>query len=189
MMPRLPREWRETAGKIRHHRRVQEHSVDWLATATGLTRQQVIHIEAGLVGATSEQLAAIAAALGVDVAALLEREPRLPAIWWEIGSRVRHCRRSQGKSVDWLAKAVGVSRVQIVRIEAGLVGTTIERIYMMADALGVSADDLQPPRTVAVGDPVREMLIGRGLLDAEIKQVTDYIDLIKRERGHRGHDE
>ena len=112
----------------------------------------------------------------------MTREKEPPAIWREIGSRVRHFRRSLGKSVDWLAEAVDLQRVQIVRIEAGLVGTTLERLSRIADALGVQMNDLIPPPDAAEKSDLEVAFRGRGLSAQEIKRVLEFIELIEKAR-------
>lgn len=110
----------------------------------------------------------------------MTRPKENPAIWGEIGGRIRHFRRSQGKTVDWLAEAVGVNRVQIVRIEAGQVGTTIERLARVAEALGVSVADLIPPPRTTDGDLLESTLRDRGLSAEEVARVAEYIELVER---------
>lgn len=112
----------------------------------------------------------------------MTRDKEPPAIWREIGSRVRHFRRSQGKSVDWLAEAVGLQRVQIVRIEAGLVGTTLERLDRIANVLGVKMSDLMPPPDVAEKSDLEVGFRGRGLSEQEIKRILEFIELIEKAR-------
>lgn len=109
-------------------------------------------------------------------------EEERPAIWREVGTRVRGFRRGQRRSVDWLAEAVGLQRVQVVRIEAGLTGTTLERLARIAEVLGVTIDDLLPPRSVSIGDPITESLRGRGLSEQEIEKVLEYVEIIERAR-------
>ena len=112
----------------------------------------------------------------------MTRDKEPPAIWREIGSRIRHFRRSQGKPVDWLAEAVGLQRVQIVRIEAGLVGTTLERLDRIANALGVKMSDLMPPPDVAEKSDLEVGFRGRGLSEQEIKRVLEFIELVEKAR-------
>lgn len=89
------------------------------------------------------------------------RENMPPMIWREVGRRVRNFRRAQGRSVDWLAAAAGVHRVQIIRIEAGPVGTTLERLARIAEALQVSIGDLVSSPAVADGATIESVLAAR----------------------------
>lgn len=102
-----------------------------------------------------------------------------PGIWREVGGRIRHFRRSQGMSVATLADRVGVNPPQIVRIEAGLVGTTLERLHLIANALNVSEADLLPPRRSAESGDIEIAFRGRGLSDEEIARVMEYVKLIE----------
>ena len=105
-----------------------------------------------------------------------------PEIWKEIGGRIRSFRRSQNMSVDKLAAKVNVSRQQIVRLEAGLVGTTIERLRLLAEALGVSEADLLAPRLEPDGDALQIAFRGRGLSPEEVQKVLEYISLLESAR-------
>jgi len=109
--------------------------------------------------------------------------------WRAIGARVRQMRRRRGLSVDRLAEHVGVVRQQIVRLEAGTGGTTLPRLKHIADVLEVSLGDLlQDVDTTASApaptgrDDLVVALYHRGLSDAEIEKVLDYIDLLERAR-------
>lgn len=102
-----------------------------------------------------------------------------PVIWRQVGGRIRHFRRSLGMSVATLAEKVDVTPPQIVRIEAGLVGTTLERLHLIADALNVSEVDLLPPRRSSDGGDVEIAFRGHGLSDEEIARVMEYVRLIK----------
>ena len=102
-----------------------------------------------------------------------------PGIWRDVGGRIRHFRRSQGMPVATLADKVGVNPPQIVRIEAGLVGTTLERLHLIASALGVSEADLLPPRTTSDADDIQIAFRNRGLSDEEIARVMEYVRLVE----------
>jgi len=115
----------------------------------------------------------------------LERHP----FWRVIGARIRQIRRRRGLSVDRLAERVGVVRQQIVRLEAGTGGTTLPRLKHIADVLEVSLGDLlqDVDTTASASTPTGRdhwvvALHYRGLSDAEIDKVLDYIDLLERAR-------
>ena len=112
----------------------------------------------------------------------MTRSKESPEIWKEIGGRIRSFRRAQNMSVDKLAAKVDVSRQQIVRLEAGLVGTTIERLRLLAEALGVSEADLLAPRREPDGDTLQIAFRGRGLSPEEVEKVLEYIALLESAR-------
>jgi transcriptional regulator with XRE-family HTH domain len=112
----------------------------------------------------------------------MTRPKENPAIWREVGGRIRSYRRSQGMSVDALAEKVGVNRQQIIRIEAGLVGTTLERLRLIAQALRVSEPDLLAPDWTPKSDEMEVAFRGRGLSDDEIARVLEFIKLIEGAR-------
>lgn len=99
--------------------------------------------------------------------------------WREIGLRIRHFRRSKGMTVDELAAAVGVVRVQIVRLEAGSTGTKVIRLEDIAEALGVAITDLLGPRKRAEEDDLQVALRGRGVSDDAILKVVEYVKLLE----------
>ncbi len=110
--------------------------------------------------------------------------------WKVIGARVRRVRRSQGLSVDRLAQQVGIVRQQIVRLEAGIGGTTLPRLKQIADVLNVSLtdllQDLDKTAQENAEDAERERLNWsfrtRGLSEEEIAKVIDYIRLLEKAR-------
>ena len=60
-----------------------------------------------------------------------------------IAANIARLRAANEWSQDELASVVGVSRVQINRIERGKSTPSTELLYSLADALGVSADSLR----------------------------------------------
>ncbi len=114
-------------------------------------------------------------------------DERKHLIWKRIGQRVRTLRRSQKMSVDALAVAVDVARNQIVRLEAGLGGTTVPRLVAIASALGVHIEDL----VGGVADEAtseRQSIIGfrgHGLTPDEAEKVLDYIEFLEHKREKR----
>ncbi len=91
-------------------------------------------------------------------------------------------------SVDKLAAQVGVVRQQIVRLEAGLVGTTLPRLMAIAEALGVTLEDLIRPvgSNSSTGErPVEMAFRGKGLSAEEMEQVLDYIAFLEHRRDHK----
>lgn len=60
-----------------------------------------------------------------------------------IASNVTRIREDRGWSQDQLAKAIGVSRVQINRVEMARALPGSDLLYSLADVLGVSTDTLR----------------------------------------------
>jgi len=91
-------------------------------------------------------------------------------------------------SVDKLATQVGVVRQQVVRLEAGLGGTTVPRLVAIAEALGVTLEDLIRPigSHGPTGDhPVEMAFRGKGLSAEEMEKVLDYIAFLEHQREHK----
>ena len=66
---------------------------------------------------------------------------------WEIrrravGARIREVRLAAGLSQESLALESGVSRDQLIQMEHGRRGLLVERLYDLADVLGVPVSDL-----------------------------------------------
>lgn len=67
-----------------------------------------------------------------------------------LGKRIRALRRAKDLTQTYLADCLDVSRPTIAHIEAGTVKVDSERLRKIADALGVSLDELCPsPRAHA----------------------------------------
>ncbi len=110
-----------------------------------------------------------------------DREQR---VWKRIGQTIRTIRRGRQMSVDKLAETVGVVRQQIVRLEAGLGGTTVPRLMAIADALDVTVEDLIRGSTTKPGSegPMEMAFRGRGLTPEEMQKVLEYIEFLEHRR-------
>ncbi len=60
----------------------------------------------------------------------------------KLGQRIGNLRSRKGLSQEELSEAITVSREHINRIESGKRGVTLDSLIDIANALGVSADDL-----------------------------------------------
>ena len=111
-------------------------------------------------------------------------DDREQAIWKRIGQAIRARRRSLHMSVDKLAAEVGVVRQQIVKLEAGLGGTTFPRLVAIASALGMSIEDLVSvvPRDEVRDGPRIIGFRGHGLTPEEADKVLDYIEFLEHQR-------
>lgn len=67
---------------------------------------------------------------------------RNTAVMEAFGKKVLAIRTEKGMTQESLAFEAGISQVQIARIEAGSINTTISSAYAIAKALGVKASEL-----------------------------------------------
>lgn len=58
-------------------------------------------------------------------------------IWRSIGGRIRRLRKARGLTIEQLAAGAHVVPQQVVRVEAGTSGTTMSRLFDVAEALNV----------------------------------------------------
>lgn len=109
-------------------------------------------------------------------------------VWLWLGMRIRNLRRSQRISVGELAREAGLSRQQVVRLESGLTGTTLPRLFRIAKALHVKLSNLLSDEWLEDSiDPHRDMLRAfrtRGLTQKEIDKIVEYINLLELGREH-----
>ncbi|MGC8487512.1 MAG: helix-turn-helix domain-containing protein [Clostridia bacterium] len=106
----------------------------------------------------------------------------------QVGHRIRHFRKRLGLTVDQLAERVGVSRQQIVRIEAGLSGVTLARLQRISEALGVILADLMPPPGEPPEDYLQIAFRGSGLTKEETDRVLEYARMLRLLRSHEEKD-
>lgn len=68
-----------------------------------------------------------------------------------VGARIRALRLERGLSQESLALESGVARNQLIQMEHGRRGVLIERVYDIAEALGVSVSEIvvDDPTTTA----------------------------------------
>lgn len=59
-----------------------------------------------------------------------------------MGARIRALRLERGLSQESLALESGVARNQLIQMEHGRRGVLIERVYDLAEALGVSVSEI-----------------------------------------------
>jgi transcriptional regulator with XRE-family HTH domain len=105
-----------------------------------------------------------------------------------VAANARRLRTARGLSLDALAAASGLGRATLARLEAGQANPTIDTLYSIADALGVSLGALlgedPAPRTrvLRAGEAVRvsgaveaqliERLYGIGLAEVLVVRFT-----------------
>lgn len=62
----------------------------------------------------------------------------------ETGRRIRRHRRAMGMTADDFGDRVGMDRMQVIRIEAGLDPISESQLQIIAGALGVDASEVKP---------------------------------------------
>jgi transcriptional regulator with XRE-family HTH domain len=74
------------------------------------------------------------------------KDPERTKLWERrrraVGARIRELRMANGLSQESLALESGVSRDQLIQMEHGRRGLVVERLYDLADVLGVPASEL-----------------------------------------------
>jgi transcriptional regulator with XRE-family HTH domain len=89
----------------------------------------------------------------------------MPDIRLEFGRTLRSVRKTKGYSQQELADRVALSRPSIVNIELGRQGISLEQLYVLASALGVSAAELLPNMTAVLdGSLLRKLETHKGHL-------------------------
>lgn len=75
-----------------------------------------------------------------------QTDPERARVWVErrsqVGARIRQLRIEQGLTQEALALESGVTRNVLIHVEHGRRGLLYERLFDIADVLGVSAGDL-----------------------------------------------
>lgn len=104
-------------------------------------------------------------------------------VYRKVGQRIRFFRKRLGMTVDTLAEKVGVARLQIVRLEAGLSGTSLARLQRIAEVLCVSLVDLMPPPADTPeqdwDDYLQLAFRGSGLTKEETEKVLEYARMLR----------
>ena len=68
----------------------------------------------------------------------------VPALYKRLGATIKARRRELGLTQSELAHQLGISRASLASIETGRQGVSVDRLYMLADNLGVEARALLP---------------------------------------------
>ena len=63
-------------------------------------------------------------------------------VFFEIGQKIRACRRSKGWSMEKLAEETELSVSYIYKIEGGSMHLTVRTLFRIADVLDVSASEI-----------------------------------------------
>jgi len=92
----------------------------------------------------------------------------------EIGQRIKQLRKAQGKPVQELATASGVSAGYISEVERGLPAVSVDKLTQIAQGLGVSLDVLLGKKSDAVSD---QSIVQ---IPAALSEVADRLNLSHR---------
>jgi transcriptional regulator with XRE-family HTH domain len=127
--------------------------------------------------------------------AVTRAAPAFTGISSELARSVRAHREARGMSLGALARAAGLAKTSLSTVEAGLSNPSLETLWRLAEALGVSLGTLlgeaDPPRTLIVrsgeGTPFESpsgmagrMILAEGrnhrteVLDASVAAGADY---------------
>lgn len=78
-----------------------------------------------------------------------------------VGARIREIRVEQQLTQESLGLEAGLSRVMVIKIESGEKSVAYERLWDLADVLGVDvAEFLSPPSRTAESEPRRKGRVG-----------------------------
>ena len=90
----------------------------------------------------------------------------------EFGERLREAREAVDLTQRALAERVRMTRSSIANIEAGRHRVLIHQAVELADALGVSVEELLPLRRPLLDDEVRELPASRALREISERWAT-----------------
>ena len=72
----------------------------------------------------------------------IQKEVNMPVNYNQIGERIKHFRNNQSCSQELLGEKVNLSREHVNKIETGANKPSLETVVDIANALGISVDDL-----------------------------------------------
>lgn len=82
-------------------------------------------------------------------------------------------------SPEELADRVGISPSQIARIELGVTGSPLPRLYRIAEVLGVDVADLLPGKPDD-SDRLQTALRDTGLSEADVRRVISFMKMLRQ---------
>ncbi len=106
----------------------------------------------------------------------------------KIGERIRDLRLREGMTQMQLAERIGITYQQVQKYEKGTSNISVERLYQIADALGVHPGSLLPevlPTQRLCEEPtVREETTGYGLLLPVEEDEKKVLELFRKVKSH-----
>ena len=124
--------------RIREERERMDLSLSQLGDLVGMGKQNICHIELGRRPVSTGQLLAIAAALGIDPASLMEHNP----VRLALGTAIRLRREKLKITRPEMNAKLDFKRNEIAEIEAGRRGCSIDLLVEIAAALDTKPRDL-----------------------------------------------
>lgn len=94
------------------------------------------------------------------------------AFYEEFGRRVREARERAGLTQKAVAERLRITRSSVANIEAGRHRILIHQAVDLADALGVSVDELLPTRLPLIDDELRDLPTTRALREISDRWTT-----------------
>jgi transcriptional regulator with XRE-family HTH domain len=94
------------------------------------------------------------------------------AFYEEFGRRVREAREKAGLTQKAVAERLRITRSSVANIEAGRHRILIHQAVDLADALGVSVDELLPTRLPLIDDELRDLPTARALREISDRWTT-----------------
>lgn len=124
------------AARIRARREDKKLTQAQLGRATGLHRAYVSQVERGVVNISLDNLEKFWKVLFTDGLAVDE------SLRLRVGAKLREERTRRSASQEDLAELVRLPVLFISRVERGVVGTSVDQIEQLANAMGISAESL-----------------------------------------------
>ncbi len=96
-----------------------------------------------------------------------------------VGRAIRTYRQRLGMTPEELAGHVGISPSQIARIELGVTGSPLPRLYRIAEVLGVNIADLLPDKPDD-SDRLQTALRDTGLSEGDVRRVLSFMKMLRQ---------
>ena len=96
-----------------------------------------------------------------------------------IGEKIRKIRQNRNMTLDDLAKSSGVAKATLSRMENDLVGGNFKTFNKVAQALGVSLDDLKSEAKIT-NDGNRDSDAWLASLKQDAKELKELVDRISK---------
>lgn len=98
------------------------------------------------------------------------------SVKFQLGQAVRRVRESKGMTVEELALQAGIDRGNLSKMETGKMGITMERLFDLAECLGLSASELM--MLAEIGDEKTTSIVGL-LASFPAEQKDKFIELLR----------
>lgn len=92
-----------------------------------------------------------------------------PAAMRKLGSSIRTLRKQAGYTIDELATIAGISAKTLARIEKAESSVTVNKLFVLSEALGIAPDELIRPGKPRLGQQ-RDGVAGGGAPRSGIRQ-------------------